>query len=120
MDIYEGTGEGFIEWVWGVNEPYIAHSHQMTNILIKVDGDTAVSETYLRAALHAQPTKNSANTSVVRDRYADKWSKRDGRLAIDHRLFTLDFTTADASTGPSRPGTSRRDRTDPSYRVYPN
>ena len=119
LGIYEGTGAGFIEWVWAVHEPYVAHSHQMTNILIKVDGDTAVSETYMMTALHAQPTENSANTSVVRGRYADKWSKRNGRWAIDHRLYALDFTTADASTGPNRPRTGRRDRIDPSYQVYP-
>ena len=118
LGIYEGTGAGFIDWVWTVHEPLVAHSHQMTNILIKVDGDTAVSETYLMAALHDQPTENSANTSVVRGRYADAWSKRNGRWAIDHRLFTLDFTTEDASTGPNRQGTGRRDRTDPSYQVY--
>lgn len=79
----------------------------MTNILIRVDGDSAVSETYMTASLRAQPTENSANTSVVRGRYA-------------LRLYTLDFTTEIASTGPNRSVPSRRDRTDPSYQVYPH
>ena len=67
----------------------------MTNILIAVEGDTAVSETYMTASLRAQPTENSASTSVVRGRYADRWSKRNGRWAIDHRLYTLDFHDGD-------------------------
>ena len=120
VGIFEGTGPGFIDWVWEVHEAYVTHSHQMTNILIEVDGDTAVSETYMTASLRAQPTENSANTSVVRGRYADRWSKRDGRWAIDHRLYTLDFTTEIASGGPNQSVPSRRDRTDPSYQVYPH
>ena len=120
VGIFEGTGLGFIDWVWEVHEPYVAHSHQMTNILIAVEGDTAVSETYMTASLRAQPTENSSSTSVVRGRYADRWSKRNGRWAIDHRLYTLDFTTEIASTGSNRSVPSRRDRTDPSYQVYPH
>ena len=74
VGIFEGTGPGFIDWVWEVHEAYVAHSHQMTNILIEVDRDTAVSETYMTASLRAQPTESSASTSVVRGRYADRWS----------------------------------------------
>ena len=86
----------------------------MTNILIEVGGDTAVSETYMTATLRAQPPANSANTRVVRGRYANRWSKQNGHRAIDHRLQTLHFTTEIASTGPNRLAPSRRDRTDPS------
>ena len=92
----------------------------MMNILLEVDGDTAVSETYMTATLRAEPTENSANMTMVRGRYADRWSKRDGRWAIDHRLYTLDFTSGIASTGPNQSVPSRRDRTDPSYQVYPH
>ena len=120
LGIYEGTGAGFVDWVWPGHERLAAHSHQMTNILIKVDGESAVSETYVMASLHAKPTPTSASTRLVRGRYADSWSRRDGRWAIDHRVFTLDFTTEHAATGPNAASASRRDRTDPSYQVYPH
>ena len=55
---YEGTGAGFVDWVWPRHEPLVAHSHQITNILIKVDGNTAVSESYVMASLQGQPTEN--------------------------------------------------------------
>ena len=116
---YEGTVAGFVERVWSLHEPLVAHSHQMTNILIKVDGDTAVSETYVMTSLHAQPTEESATTRLARGRYADTWSKRDGRWAIDERVYIPDLRTFHEATGPNQPTEGRRDRTDPSYRVYP-
>ena len=116
---YEGTVAGFVERVWSLHEPLVAHSHQMTNILIKVDGDTAVSETYVMTSLHAQPTEESATTRLARGRYADTWSKRGGRWAIDERTYIPDLRTFHDATGPNQPTAGRRDRTDPSYRVYP-
>ena len=116
---YEGTGAGFVDWVWPRHEPLVAHSHQITNVLIEVDGDTAVSESYVMASLHAQPTGDSASTRLVRSRYADTWSKRDGRWAIDHRIAITDFTTTHDATGPNQPTEGSRDRTDPSYQAYP-
>ena len=117
---YEGTGAGFVDWVWPRHEPLVAHSHQITNILIKVDGNTAVSESYVMASLQGQPTENSATTRLVRSRYADTWSKRDGRWAIDRRIAITDFITTEEATGPNQPTEGRRDRTDPSYQAYPH
>ena len=116
---YEGTGAGFVDWVWPVHEPMTAHSHQMTNILIEVDGDTAVSEAYAMVSLHTQGADDGAVTSFVRSRYADTWSQRDGRWAIDHRIAITDFRTAHEATGPRQPTEGSRDRTDPSYAAYP-
>ena len=118
LDVYGGTGAGFVDQAWRAHERIVGHTHQMTNILIKVDGDKAVSETYGIVSMRSQPTEDSASTSLIRGRYADAWSKRNGRWAIDRRVFTREFTTVDTSTGPNRPGTSRRDRTDPFYQVY--
>jgi len=116
---YEGSGAGFVDWVWPRHEPLVAHSHQITNVLIKVDGDTAVSESYVMASLQARPSENRATTRLVRSRYADTWSKRDGRWAIDRRVAITDFMTTEEATGPNEPTEGRRDRTDPSYQAYP-
>ena len=116
---YQGTGAGFVDWVWPRHEPLVSHSHQITNVLIQVEGDTAVSESYVMASLQAHPTENSAVTRVARSRYADTWSKRDGRWAIDKRVAITDFITTEEATGPNQPTEGRRDRTDPSYQQYP-
>lgn len=117
---YDGTGAGFVDWVWPRHEALVAHSHQITNVLIEVDGDRAVSEAYVMASLLAQPTENSATTRLVRSRYADTWSKRDGRWAIDQRIAITDFMTTHRETGATPATEGRRDRTDPSYQAYPH
>lgn len=116
---YEGTGAGFVDWVWPRHETMTAHSHQITNVLIEVDGDTAVSEAYVMASLRTQPADGGASTLLVRSRYADTWSQRDGRWAIDHRTAITDFRTTHEAAGPVEPTEGRRDRSDPSYQAYP-
>ncbi len=105
-DIYQGTGDGFVEWVWVVHEQgFSTHSHQITNVLIEVDGDTAVSEAYVTVALRPR----QGDDLVDRGRYLDRWEQRDGRWAIVARRFVSDFSGA--------PGASR-DRTDPSWELF--
>lgn len=115
---YEGTGAGFVDMVWPFHERLTAHSHQITNVLIEVDGDTAVSEAYVMASLHSQ-TADGATTPLVRSRYADTWSRQDRRWAIDHRIAITDFRTTSAADDPGEPTEGRRDRGDPSYQAYP-
>lgn len=84
--IFEGTGEGFLDWVFEVHAGFEATSHQVTDILIELDGDRATSETYVTASLR------SADADIVdRGRYSDVWSRRDGIWAIDERRFTSDI-----------------------------
>lgn len=116
---YKGLGSGFIDHAWRAHEKIMGHTHQMTNIVIKVDGEKAVSETYLIASLRSEPTAESSSTNLIRGRYADKWSKRNGRWAIDHRVMVVDFSTRDDMTTANRKGFMRRDRTDPTYQVFP-
>jgi len=94
------------------------HSHQITNILIELDGDAAASESYVTVALRTKPDAGKATQIEARGRYADRWSRRDGRWAIDHRHFVADLTIMQA-TPPlaTQADESRRDRTDPSYEV---
>lgn len=115
---YEGTGAGFVDWVWPFHEQLTAHSHQITNVLIEVDGDTAVSEAYVMASLHTR-TADGATTLLVRSRYADTWSQRDGRWAVDHRIAITDFRTLSVADDPGEPTEGHRDRGDPSYQAYP-
>jgi hypothetical protein len=85
-DIFEGTGAGFIDYVFEIHRNCEATSHQLTNILIEVDGDTAESESYVTACIRADGID-----VVVRGRYLDTWSCRSGTWRIDERRYTNDI-----------------------------
>ncbi len=112
---FTGTGPEWIERVWVGHARIHSHAHQMTNIIMKVNGDKATSETYFIVSLHAQPTETSASTRLIRGRYADRWSRLNGKWAIDHREILVDFETTETSSGPNPKAPGRRDRTDSSY-----
>jgi len=95
------------------------HSHQITNILVQPNGDNAVSEAYFTASLQTEPKDGRVLEHLWRGRYLDRWSKRGGRWAIDHRQVVFDSYTPyefDADRLKGAPlNRSRRDRDDPSY-----
>lgn len=118
---FKGTGTEFVDWVWKQHEQFSAHSHQITNILIEVDGQRAVSEAYVTVALRMKPNAGRVADIVDRGRYLDRWSQRGGMWAIDQRRFLDDFQAvydmpATAATDGSQ-ATGRRGPDDPSYGV---
>jgi len=115
-DMYEGTGHGFIDWVWVAHESMQCHSHQITNVLTRVDGDKAVSEAYISLVLWTLPSDDGKQMEIaVRGRYLDRWSFRDNKWAIDHREFVTDtHTMRDLNKGPVS-DKSTRDMTDASF-----
>ncbi len=116
-DLYRGSGSGFVEWVSAQHARMAGHSHQLANVLIRVDLDagTATSEAYVTVVLHAD---RDGQLVEIRScgRYLDRWSHRGGRWAIDDRVYLNDLGSvravdqaADVSERISR------DRRDPSY-----
>jgi hypothetical protein len=119
-DMYEGTGAGFIDWVFLAHQGMLRHSHQITNVLVEVNGDHAVSEAYVTVVLWSMPVE-SPTEIISRGRYLDRWSKRDGRWAIDHREYVTDLMTATPLSPEALEGVaaaSRRDRDDVSYALF--
>jgi hypothetical protein len=126
--LYEGSGRGFVDWVMKLHEGMVAHSHQITNILIDVDDDGthAASEAYVTVRLRTHNAAGDLVDILGSGRYCDRWTWRDGRWAIQHRQYVGDLTTsipvpaASAAgrippAGEVRRPESRRDRDDPSY-----
>src|SRR6185312_2770418 len=99
------------------------HSHQITNILIEVakapDDDRAVSEAYFTASLQTVPADGTVTEHLWRGRYLDRWSRRGGEWAIDHRQVIFDSYTPYDFPAERLKGMpvalSRRDTDDPSY-----
>ncbi len=113
---YTGSASGFVDWVWQAHSQLERHSHQVTNVLAEVEGDCARSEAYVTAALWTRPDDSGAQQEIlIRARYLDRWSQREGRWAIEERTCLVDMHSVHPLTGQSACEASRRDTGDPSY-----
>ncbi len=113
---YKGTGQGWIDAVCKEHLNFLHHSHQVTNVIIHVDGDRAGSEAYVTANLRQQDGDRVTNR-MFSARYIDKWSKRGGKWAIDRRDCVVDFSELRDVTPLGNDERSARDASDPSYGV---
>ena len=85
-------------------------------MLVEVDGDAASSESYVTVVLWTLPDAEGRQSEIVaRGRYLDRWAKRDGRWAIEHREHVVDTDSRQTLTRGDPSETSRRDERDPSY-----
>jgi len=114
--MFNGTGRAFIDWVCETHSGMLAHAHRIANILIQLDGAIATSEAYVHATLRLEQDGTLRQANVF-GRYLDRWSKRDGRWAIDARVYVQDFDDIRAVGEQIVTPWGRRDRTDPSYAV---
>jgi hypothetical protein len=130
---FQGTAAGLVDHFWESHLKLTGHSHQVTNILIEVTGDHAVSESYCIGTLWKVNDAGVLTKLHAVGRYLDRWSCREDVWAIDHRRFLYDAvfpsshpvpadTTGDyimslAAKRDPMETAGRRDRTDPSYEV---
>lgn len=114
--VYQGPGKGVIDLICAQHRQTLNHSHQVTNILIDLDGDRAASESYVTASLRIMHGEQLKQLSVW-GRYIDSWSRRGGHWGLDKRLSIRDFDEMRDVAEMVRHETGKRDRTDPSYAV---
>lgn len=86
-NIFDGAASDFLKQTFELHRRAQGTSHQLSNILIVVDGDAATSESYVHACI-----RMDGNDIVVRGRYLDTWSCRDGEWRIDERRYENDLT----------------------------
>lgn len=113
---FQGTGRDFIDHVCAQHAAMKCHAHNVTNILIEMDGDSAGSEAYVMARLRMERDGELLQIDV-QSRYLDRWSRRDGRWAIDHRQAVIEMDEIRPVIPMRSHDTARRDRGDPSYGV---
>ena len=117
--MFEGGADALLDWMWKLHDSMQTHSHQMTSMLIEVAGERAVSETYVTVVLRSKPGRAPARDIFSRGRYVDRWSRRDGRWAIYHRIYLNDWMTfVPVPAEPTSPITGRRDEGDASYEAF--
>lgn len=115
---YQGEGKGVIDLICTQHAKTLGHSHQVSNILIRLEGDEAGSESYVTATLRVRQGEKLLQM-MVWSRYVDRWSRREGRWGLDKRIAIRDFDEVREATPMSDHGTGSRDSADPSYSVLP-
>ncbi len=128
--LFVGTAAGFVEWLWPVHADMVLTRHVVTNTLIDVEGDRAVSECYVNVTLRIDRGDQVVDL-LGGGRYIDRFESVDGVWAMRHRTYVSEWnrvepvrhTQADyddpplvARHDPEAPRTApTRDRTDLSY-----
>ena len=116
---YQGTGEGFVDWVFEAHAGVAAHAHQIHNVMIEVAGERAASESYFTAVLRLEPKSGRLVDRIVRGRYLDRWARRGGVWGAEHRQAIQDIESVSEvrDTGKTD-GRARRGPDDPSYDLF--
>jgi hypothetical protein len=116
-EIFQGLGRDFVDQVSRSHLRRAVHSHQIATVGIEVNGAFAASEAYATVRLRTA-VGDGFTEELYCGRYLDRWSVRDGRWAIDHRIWVLDFDEQDRPARARLPTGSSRDSDDPSYAVF--
>ena len=116
-DFYHGDGACVIDLICQQHKKTLYHTHQMSNVIIQLDGDNAGSESYVTAVLRIQ-NGDETKQMTVWSRYIDQWSRQNGQWGLDKRIALRDLDevhTITTLSSASPAGT--RDHNDPSYDV---
>ena len=114
--VFVGRGHDFIDQVCRQHAGLLCHSHQVSNVVIELGGSNAASGAYVTANLRMMRDGKLLQMTVL-SRCIDRWSRRDGKWAIDHRIAVMDMDEVREVTPMKAHDVARRDRSDPSYAV---
>jgi len=112
--IFIGDARGLIDHICDSHLQGIAHSHQVANVIVTLDGDRALSEAYINSAMRMLHDGKLLQINT-RGRYLDRWSRLGRGWAIDRRVFVCDFDEVVAAVPGSIPPRLTLDRSDPSF-----
>jgi len=114
---YQGPGKGVIDTICAHHQHLLSHSHQVSNILIELHGESAGSEAYFTGTMRMQRDGTLMQIGVW-GRYLDSWEKRAGRWGLVRRSVVFDHQEIREVTDlPGHGLAPARDATDPSYTV---
>ena len=90
--MYAGPAQGYIDSIERLlSHPKAVATHTLSNILIDLDGDRAVSEHYVLATTRVK-IDVSVSDSLVATRIIDDLERRDGRWGIARRRLRFDWS----------------------------
>jgi hypothetical protein len=89
--LFKGAWAAYVDWLMHAHHAMIFNNHRISNMLIRVEGQRAASETTSTATLIAKRDDGAIEDRLVYSRYLDSWRKDDGRWLLAHRLTVRDF-----------------------------
>ena len=90
--LHTGTAEEFFDYEWEGFKGFTASQHYLCNMLIEVDGDNAVAETYQFSFYWREPGTDPELNWQNANRYLDVFERRDGEWRILRRDFIRNFS----------------------------
>lgn len=88
-DMFKGGPDDYVAWLPTIMKMWDATVHALSNMLFKIDGDTAEGELYV-VAYHRTHAPD-AQEIVVGGRYLDRYEKRGGQWKFIHRSLAMDW-----------------------------
>ena len=73
--------------------------HRPSNMWIKINGEQAISESYVVVYTMTGPMQ-----SLIGGRYLDRHERRDGQWRLSHRTYVFDWNINQPATGSGLPG----------------
>ena len=97
---FSGNAYEFIDFILPFLQGLKASTHSVSNILIRVDGDTARAESYWHV-FHREPGENGADDYdyIAGGRYLDRFERRSGEWRILTRVLVRDWYEVIEGTG---------------------
>lgn len=90
--LWTGTADEFFDDNWAFFGEFTASQHHLCNMLIEVEGDRAIAETYQFSFYWREPGDNPAWNRQNSNRYVDRFERRDGEWRISRREFIRNFS----------------------------
>jgi hypothetical protein len=83
----------YVDWLIKAHTEMLGNNHRISNILIEVKGDRAVSESTGTATLlvRREGHDDQYEERWMHSRYLDTWSRRNGKWALDSRQTVSDY-----------------------------
>ncbi len=122
---FKGTGAEAIKWILAQVAKFDRTEHLIGNIVIRIEGNRARTESYYRAYQRVLPEGGVTRENFVGGRYLDRWEKRNGEWRIIHRHGLMDwYRSFEQSEGADKGyvartgGRGRRKPDDPVYSLF--
>lgn len=88
---WQGTAADFVDFCIPVLESRDQTHHSITNVMIRIEDDQALVQSYYRAYERLRRKDGSVNDITMYGRYLDRMEKRDGEWRIAVRKVQMDW-----------------------------